>query len=138
MNRDECRTPMAWNNEKNGGFSTGDTTWLSISKEIETINAESSLKNSNSLFHYYRKLISMRSVMEVLTIGKTDSIQVKNQVLSYRRSTDNTSVICYINFSSSLKRIPPNARKEQVIFGELIEKNNKLYLPKKSCLIVKK
>jgi len=136
MNRDECRTPMAWNDNKNGGFSESDTTWLPTSKEIKFINSETATQTSNSLYQHYQRLISLRSSSDIFTKGKTDSVKLKSKVLSYQRNYNGESITCYINFSKRKVKYP--VKMEKIIFGKL-EKNRKdvQFLPPYSTTITK-
>jgi alpha-glucosidase len=138
MNRDECRTPMAWNNKKNGGFSESDTTWLSVSKEIESINSETAIRTENSLYHHYHDLIALRLSSSIFTKGKTDSVLLKSKVLSYQRKYNGESITCYINFSKKKKKMDSSIKTEQIIFGKIeSNKKNKQFLPAYSACIIK-
>jgi trehalose-6-phosphate hydrolase len=57
--RDNSRTPMQWNNEENGGFTTG-TPWISLGKSYKYINAKNAVEDKMSVFYHYKKLISLR------------------------------------------------------------------------------
>ena len=59
FSRDNGRTPMQWNQEKNAGFTTG-APWLCVNPDYRKINAESQLKDSDSLLAFYRKLTRLR------------------------------------------------------------------------------
>jgi len=50
---------MQWDNSENAGFTTG-TPWIEVNKNYKTINADNAVKNENSVFHYYKKLIALR------------------------------------------------------------------------------
>ncbi|GAA3327973.1 hypothetical protein GCM10020331_070070 [Ectobacillus funiculus] len=52
--RDNSRTPMQWNAEPNGGFTTG-TPWLKVNPNYQEINVQSALENPASIYHYYKK-----------------------------------------------------------------------------------
>ncbi|MCG9911768.1 MAG: alpha-amylase family glycosyl hydrolase [Flavobacteriales bacterium] len=119
LNRDECRTPFSWNSEKNAGFSTSDSPWLSPAKEAGNIHAEKQLNDPNSLFHFYRKLLSMRKSLSELNSGKMDSLRLKNKILSYRRYSDQSSMYCYINFARKSRRIKEKTAEGKVIFGNI-------------------
>jgi oligo-1,6-glucosidase len=59
--RDNSRTPMQWNNQENAGFTKpGIKTWIKINPNFKEINVENQLKDFNSVFHYYKKLIELR------------------------------------------------------------------------------
>ena len=57
--RDNARTPMQWDATDNAGFTVGKP-WIMVNPNYKEINAESELKNEDSVFHYYKKLISLR------------------------------------------------------------------------------
>lgn len=58
--RDPERTPFQWDSTKNGGFSTGDHTWLPISPNYTQVNVRQQLAVENSHLQVYRKLIAMK------------------------------------------------------------------------------
>nr|WP_236907167.1 hypothetical protein [Clostridium perfringens] len=57
--RDNSRTPVQWNEEKNAGFTTG-TPWINIANNYREINVERALENKDSVFYHYKKLIELR------------------------------------------------------------------------------
>ncbi len=57
--RDNSRTPMQWNNSKNAGFSESKS-WIEVINNYRNINVENSLKDKDSIFYYYKKLIALR------------------------------------------------------------------------------
>lgn len=60
--RDNSRTPMQWNNSKNAGFSESKS-WIEVINNYRNINVENSLKDKDSIFYYYKKLIALRKSM---------------------------------------------------------------------------
>ncbi|XP_049298804.1 maltase A3-like [Anopheles funestus] len=58
--RDPERTPFQWDSTKNGGFSTGDHTWLPISPNYTQVNVKQQLALENSHLQVYRQLIAMK------------------------------------------------------------------------------
>ena len=71
--RDNARTPMQWNKGKNAGFSN-QTPWIMVNPNYQTINAEAEMKDTNSIFHTYQKLIQLRKEYEIITLGKYELI----------------------------------------------------------------
>lgn len=57
--RDNARTPMQWDKSNNGGFTTG-TPWLRPNNNYLFINVDDNLKNKQSVFYHYQKLIKLR------------------------------------------------------------------------------
>jgi alpha-glucosidase len=83
--RDNSRTPMQWTTEKNGGFSTGNP-WLKVNPNYTEINVEAEMKNPDSIYHYYKKLIQLRKESEVLVYGSYDiTMEDHDQIYAYTR-----------------------------------------------------
>ncbi|MEV5883860.1 alpha-glucosidase [Streptomyces sp. NPDC052020] len=57
--RDNSRTPMQWDDGPNAGFSTGKP-WISVNPDHSAVNAAAQRADPDSVFHYYRRLISLR------------------------------------------------------------------------------
>ncbi len=76
--RDNARTPMQWNSEKNAGFSTG-TPWMKIHPDyVEGWNVEAQRNDPKSINRYWTKLFEMRKanlVFVSLGIGLDDTNQ---------------------------------------------------------------
>ena len=63
FSRDNARTPVQWNTEKNAGFTTG-TPWLGVNHDYKEINVESQLMDSDSLLSFYKKMTALRKTQE--------------------------------------------------------------------------
>ena len=63
FSRDNARTPVQWNKEKNAGFTTG-TPSLEVNPDYKEINVESQLTDSNSLLSFYKKMTALRKTQE--------------------------------------------------------------------------
>lgn len=63
FSRDNARTPVQWNMEKNAGFTTG-TPWLEVNPDYKEINVESQLMDSSSLLSFYKKMTALRKTQE--------------------------------------------------------------------------
>lgn len=96
--RDNSRTPMQWNDEENGGFTTG-TPWLSLGKSYREINAKNALEDKESILYHYKELIALRKDYTVISEGSIKFIlEDDNKVLAYTRSYENTNLIVLNNF----------------------------------------
>ena len=60
--RDNGRTPMQWDASQYAGFTSEDSKkpWIAVNSNHEKINAADQLKDEDSIFHYYQKLIALR------------------------------------------------------------------------------
>ncbi|NOI64933.1 alpha,alpha-phosphotrehalase [Vibrio sp. 99-8-1] len=96
--RDNSRTPMQWNREKNAGFSQGKP-WLDIAENYLEVNAASAVDQTDSVFYFYKKLISLRKEVAVITFGDyQDLLPDHKQVFCYSRSDESSTLICINNF----------------------------------------
>lgn len=118
--RDNSRTPMQWNREMNGGFSTG-TPWLKVNPNYTEINVEAELKNPESIFHYYKKLIELRRGNQTLIYGSYKLIlEEHDEIFAYlRTSKEQTYVILTNLFGHNAEVEPPK---------KLVGKQGKLLL----------
>ena len=118
--RDNSRTPVQWDNRKNAGFTNG-TPWLEVAGNYLEVNVDQAIKDVDSIFYYYQKLIALRKEVEVITIGDyTDLAQEHSQVFCYQRSSDTQTLICINNYYSK--------HVEFELPADLIIKNGKYIL----------
>ncbi|MCT2536986.1 alpha-glucosidase [Aquibacillus koreensis] len=95
--RDNSRTPMQWNDQINGGFTTG-TPWLKVNPNYKTINVENQLEDSDSIYAYYKQLIELRKEEEVLVYGNYDLIlEDDEKIYAYTRTLENKKVLVMTN-----------------------------------------
>jgi oligo-1,6-glucosidase len=98
MGRDNARTPMQWNNTLNGGFSTGEP-WLKVNPNYTDINVEEALKDSNSIFYYYKKLIQLRKENPVIVYGEfKEYYKDSEEVYCYKRELNGERLLVVLNF----------------------------------------
>lgn len=96
--RDNSRTPMQWNATKHGGFTTG-TPWIEVNKNYETINAAQQLGDTDSVFHYYQKLIQLRKDYAVIAYGDFIPEEEDNpSILAYQRTYQGQTLLVICNF----------------------------------------
>ena len=96
--RDNSRTPMQWDDSINSGFTKG-TPWINVSKRYKEINAENNLKDKDSIFYHYKKLINIRKEEDVIAYGDYRILDKDNKkVYAYERSLNNESVVVVNNF----------------------------------------
>ena len=96
--RDNSRTPVQWDDTKNAGFTSG-TPWIEIPENYKKINAENTLKDSNSIFYHYQNLIQLRRTEELLITGRYEDIDLENKkVYAYKRVGENAELIIIANF----------------------------------------
>ncbi|MDR1948626.1 MAG: alpha-glucosidase [Spirochaetaceae bacterium] len=97
--RDNARTPMQWNAEKNAGFSSG-TPWIPVNPNFRQINAAAQVEDPNSVWAYYRRLIRFRKEHPVIIYGNYELLLPEDeQVYAYRRGYEGTTALVICNFS---------------------------------------
>ena len=96
--RDNSRTPVQWNDSDNAGFTTG-TPWIGVPENYRTVNAEVALKDKNSVFYHYKKLIDLRRNEELMITGRYEDIDLENKsVYAYKRVGENGELVVISNF----------------------------------------
>jgi glycosidase len=106
FSRDPARTPFPWDATKNGGFSTGDTTWLKVNDDYATVNVQAQLAAEKSHLKIFMKLTKLRKT-NVLRQGGYDSKLVNDDnVLIYRRwYGEEDLVVVILNFGSTAQSV---------------------------------
>lgn len=118
--RDNARTPMQWNGEENGGFTSG-TPWLRANKNCREINVDESLADSDSIFTYYQKLVELRKQYEVISDGSYEPVFVDNQgIMSYKRALDEEKLLVLANFTGQEQTVK---QKENLDDWEILLSN---------------
>ncbi len=100
--RDNGRTPMQWDDSKYAGFTAEDSAaepWIAVNSNHTKVNAADQLKDEDSIFHYYQKLIAMRKELDVIAYGDIEPLDQKNpSVFAYRRTYEGHEMIVAANF----------------------------------------
>lgn len=109
INRDEVRTPMAWDPGPNGGFSPEQSAdpWLPPTPEVAEINVATQDGAPDSMLELYRRLLRARAEIPALRHGRLDLVAgAPEGVLAYVRSDGNERVLVAANLTSTAKSVP--------------------------------
>ena len=99
--RDNSRTPMQWDDSKNGGFSSNDETWIKVNPNYKDINIKECEQDPESILNYYRKMINIRKNSETLIYGDYEIVVTSNpNIYAYKRYYKNEVLFVILNFSS--------------------------------------
>lgn len=99
MSRDNARTPMQWDDSPNAGFTTG-TPWMTVNPNYREINAATQVNDPDSVFGFYKKLISLRKKHPIIDSGDYDLLLPEDErVFIYRRSHEDKTLLVLCNFS---------------------------------------
>ncbi|WP_173915256.1 alpha-glucosidase [Halobacillus sp. Marseille-Q1614] len=95
--RDNSRTPMQWTAGEHAGFTSGEP-WLKMNPNYKEINVEHALKQENSIYHFYKKLIQLRKQHPALVYGDyTPVLPDHDQIFAYRRTLGNETFLVAAN-----------------------------------------
>lgn len=96
--RDNGRTPMQWNGENHGGFTTG-TPWIGVNENYSKINAQSQINDDTSIFNYYKSLVAMRKEYDIIAYGDIKPLDTTHpSVFAYERTYGDETLLVVCNF----------------------------------------
>ena len=97
--RDGCRTPMVWNKEAHGGFSTTEP-WLPVDERHLKLSVAEQESDSASLLNKVRQLIKWRQTQPELLNGELEQVAVDNQdLIAYVREYEGKKILVVINMT---------------------------------------
>jgi len=106
--RDGVRTPMQWNCDRNGGFSSCTPHQLYLPPVADnlfgyqSVNVESRLIQPSSLFYFIKNLIKIRKKYSALRRGEIIILKPENpKILAYTRVLENEKILCVANLSQT-------------------------------------
>ena len=106
---EEIREPYLW------GSEVGQTNWEEIKNNTNTPSLEVQKKNPDSLYNYYKKWIALRNENEALKYGDLKIVNVNdNQILAYKRTYKNKSVIVLHNLSDTEKNVNVDGKNVKI------------------------
>ena len=119
--RDNARTPMQWDDSKNGGFSNGEP-WIEMNENYKNINVENQINDENSIFNFYKNMINIRKNNDALIYGKYKLIlEEDDSIYAYIRELDNEKFIIITNLTD--KNVEYVYDKEVLKFDNLLISN---------------
>ncbi|EHZ9800291.1 alpha,alpha-phosphotrehalase [Salmonella enterica] len=111
--RDNSRTPMQWDNGKNAGFTQGEP-WINLCDNYAEVNVAAALRDENSVFYTYQKLIALRKTQPVLIWGDyQDLLPNSPSVWCYRRQWQGQALLVVANLSDQCQEWHPSHIKGQ-------------------------
>jgi maltose alpha-D-glucosyltransferase/alpha-amylase len=112
--RHGCRTPMQWDNTKNGGFSKADETYLPVNEDaiygFQKVNVAAQEKDPESRLWATRFLLQARQKHAALRSGRMEVLEVDNpSILAFWRIIESDSdvewLLCLFNLSDQQQSI---------------------------------
>ena len=138
INRDNCRTPMQWNTEKNAGFSLASKIWLPVNENFTERNVQTQQVQEDSLLHVFKKLNIVRKKHQALQQGTIEIINTGNKnILAFIRTSEEEKLLILLNFGkASITNHIKNSNSE-LIFSIQPIKDSKLILDGYNGIILK-
>lgn len=112
--RDNARTPMQWDETDEAGFTTG-VPWMPVNPNYKRINAAAQIGDEDSVYNYYRKLISLRKEYPIIVNGDFELVGENNaDVFAYLRHWKDQILWVACNFTDRMQKIvsPSSNRAE--------------------------
>lgn len=124
--RDNARTPMHWNAEENGGFTTGKP-WLAMNPNYSEINVAEQELREDSVLNYYKKLIALRknpAYRGIFTYGNFEPVyDSEDMVFAFDRALEETGdkIRIIANFAESCVSLDmrENAQGAKVLLSNM-------------------
>ncbi|WP_332695947.1 glycoside hydrolase family 13 protein [Halalkalibacter lacteus] len=123
--RDNSRTPMQWNADKNSGFSTTSNTWLKMNPNYISINVADQLEDEDSILNFYKDLIKLRKDNEVFVYGSYQLLLPDHpEIFAYLRILDDKKALIICNMTEKVitVELPDDLKYDE---SSLILKNYK-------------
>jgi alpha-glucosidase len=96
LNRDPERTPMRWNGERHGGFTSGEP-WLPLGADLLERNIKRLRDDKHSLLWLYRHLLQLRRQEPILVDGEYVPVRSRNDILVYKRADRSGEMLIALN-----------------------------------------
>ncbi len=98
--RDNCRTPMQWDDSANAGFTTGEP-WIDVNPNYQEINVAAQVDDPNSVFSFYQKLIELRHTMPIMVYGSYKPLlEDSDAIWAYQRELDGQTITVGCNYTA--------------------------------------
>ncbi|XP_054676730.1 neutral and basic amino acid transport protein rBAT isoform X1 [Grus americana] len=115
------KSPMQWDGKANAGFTEGNSSWLPVNSDYQSVNVEIQMTWSNSTLNLYRELTLLRNNELPIHRGWMCYIWNDRNVFVYVRELDGLDRVfmMVLNFGQEstidLKAIVPSLPSEAVI-----------------------
>ncbi len=118
--RDGCRTPMAWENKDNLGFTDGKP-WLPFEKKHQVLAASEQQDSPDSILNFTRKLIAWRTNHTALKNGAIEWITSDENLLVFKRVSDDEELTISINLTEHPIIVPLKGNESRIWGPELTD-----------------
>jgi alpha-glucosidase len=105
LSRDGARTPMPWQAEPLGGFTSG-TPWLPLSSANRARAVALQDGDAGSQLALTRQVLALRKAYPALRLGALGACRVQGDLLVFERSFGGATIVCLFNLSSDPLTLP--------------------------------
>ncbi len=141
INRDNCRTPMAWDPSQLAGFSDSDAKpWLPLSADPSAINVKDQIEDPDSLLNWYRILLKLRETTPALRAGSLKLLSRKltqKGLLGYIRQCERDKYGILINMDVNPVNVELAGTQIQAQTGQISLTPDKILVGGYSGCVVK-
>ena len=131
--RDNARTPMQWDATTHGGFTNGEP-WIAVNPNHRQVNASLAVSDPDSVFHHYRRLISLRHELPVVVDGDFRLLMPDDPgIFAFVRSLGAERLLVVANLSDDPRSfdVPPEFASGESLVGTLSDSLS----PWQSCVV---
>ncbi len=117
--RDNARTPMQWDDSDNAGFTSG-TPWFGVNGNYKEINVEAALRDPDSVFWFYRRLIGLRKTYPVFREGSFELLLPEDEdIFAYIRRAEGEQLLVVCNLSGRERafQVPAEFERGERLLG---------------------
>ncbi len=98
--RDSARTPVQWSDERNAGFTDGETTWMAVNENYKKINVAQQENDPDSILNFYRKAIRLRKSLSCVRDGNYKEYRkASGRIYMYSRQNQRQKILVVCSFS---------------------------------------
>lgn len=111
---------MQWDDSHNAGFTRAAKAWLAVNPNYTQINAEQSLNDQDSVYHFFKKLILLRKKNPALIYGDYIDLDPQHStVFTFTRKLEVDKYLILLNFSNrdTTYKLPVNVQAEQLLLS---------------------
>ena len=138
--RDNARTPMQWNGEKNAGFTDG-TPWIAVNPNYVEINAAKEQKDPDSVYCFYRALTHLRKEHPVFVDGKFQLLLPEDEhIFAYTRTDDDSEMLVCANFTGEAAACPLDGKWKdaQMLLHNYKEELGEVLKPYEAAMLIRR
>ncbi|TVR24484.1 MAG: DUF3459 domain-containing protein [Anaerolineaceae bacterium] len=117
FNRDECRTPMQWDDSPHAGFSTAPDTWLPVAPDYPQVNVAQQRAEPSSTLNFYRRALAYRRAHASLHGGEYASIDAPEGVFAYWRTAGDERHLVALNFTERAQTLTFDAAGGELVIS---------------------